>query len=161
MRMLRYYAVATVIVLAVAVIATLHAGSMMHFHFRSSDKPQPEQHVREGDVSGEAGEGLSGDAPWAMSALPDCFYQQIQWNGTPTYVAAHIPRGMKAVPPGSRLVYGPCTISVRNGELYVQRGNDRFRIPPHATLYRDEGGLALLRRAARASVLRIYTITAQ
>jgi hypothetical protein len=157
--MLRYYAIATVIVLTIAVIATLHAGGMMHFHFRTSNAPQPPQHVLEGPANGTADESLQGDAPWALSALPDCFHQDVEWSGNATYVDSHVPRTMRLVAPGTRLVYGACTISVGDGELYVQRGVDRFRIPPHASLYRGEGGLALLRSTGRSSVLRTYTIT--
>jgi hypothetical protein len=158
--MVRYYAIAAVIVLTIAVIATMRAGEWMHFHFRSSNRPQPEQHVSESDVGSTPAAGLTGDAPWALSALPDCFMQQSESTGDRAYVDAHVPADAKEVPPGTRLSFGPCTIFVGNGELNVNRGADRFRIPPHAVLYRDGATLLLLRTTASASVLRTYTITA-
>jgi hypothetical protein len=158
--MLRYYAIATAIVLAVAVLATMGARDIMRLHFRSSNAPQPQQHLRYGDSAGENQASLAGDAPWALSALPDCFIQQAEWTGTATYVDAHLPHGARAIEPGTQLRYGPCTISVRSGEVFVNRGADRFRIPPHAVLYQDGAQLWLLRAAGHSSVLRSYTITA-
>lgn len=158
MRMLRYYAIATLIVLTVAVAMTAHAVDFMHFRFRSSNRPQPPQHVAGDDRGGVSDAPLSGDAPWALSALPDCFVQQAEWTGTATYVDVHLPHAAP-VAPGTQMRVGPCTISVGRGELFVRRGNDRFRIPPLATLYRTGPSLWLLRRASGSSVLRSYSIT--
>ena len=157
--MLRYYVISAAIVLTIAVVATMHAGSWMHFHFRSSNRPQAPQHVSEGDAGSTPSAGLSGDAPWALSALPDCFLQQSESSGSKAYVDAHIPAGARPIPAGTTLSYGPCTIFVGNGELRVDRGADRFRIPPHAVLYRDGTRLLLLRTTPSSSVLRTYTIS--
>ncbi len=160
--MLRYYAIATVIVLAVAVLATAwSAGSLMRLHFRSSNRPQPQQHLRFGDTSGVSSAAIGGDAPWALSALPDCFIQRTERTGSTTYVDAHLPRAAVPVAPGTRLTFGPCTIFVGNGELFVRRGADHMRVPPHAVLYRDGSRLLLLRTTGSTAVLRGYDITAK
>jgi hypothetical protein len=159
--MLRYYAIATAIVLVVVVLATMRVRDLMRLHFRSSNAPQPAQHLHYGDTNAENDTALEGDAPWALSALPDCFMQQSEWAGTATYVDAHLPHSAQAVAPGTTLAFGPCTISVRRGEVFVSRGSDRFRIPPYAVLYRSGAKLWLLRRAEHSSVLRSYTLTAK
>jgi hypothetical protein len=156
---LRYYAIATAIVLTIAVLVTMHANQAIRLHFASSNRPQPPQHLSSGD-SGEVNDvPLAGDAPWALSALPDCFMQQQEWSGTATYVGAHLPREAVAIAPGSILHYGPCTILVRSGEVFVSRGSDRLRVPPRATLYRDGPALLLLRSSGSSAVLRSYTVT--
>jgi hypothetical protein len=129
----------------------------MNLHMRSSNASPPPQHLSGGDVRGVVERGLHGDAPWALSALPDCFSQEDEWKGPATYVDAHIPGLARAVAPGATLRYGPCTISVGSGELMVSRGPDRFRVPPHAVLYRDGDALLLLRTASGHAVLRRYT----
>lgn len=99
---------------------------------------------------------MRGDAPWALSALPDCLIQQSEATGTLAYVRSKLPRGATAVAPGTVLHYGSCTIFVRDGEALVSRGDDRLRIPPHVTLYRVGNVLALLRDTAARGELRIY-----
>lgn len=156
--MLRYYAIATAIVLTVAVLVTLQAGEIS-LRFRNASASPPPQHLRLNDGGGVSAAPIAGDAPWALSALPDCFHQEVEWSGSATYVDAHLPTTMARVPAGTKLAYGSCTISVGDGELSVRRGDDRFRIPPHATLYRSPDGLALLRSSHHHAVLRTYTIT--
>ena len=159
--MLRYYAIATVIVLTVAVIATMRFHDFRNMRFGTSNHPPPKQvPIRYGGSGGDNDAALRGDAPWALSALPDCFMQQTEWSGSTTYVEAHLPGSAQKVAPGTHLHYGPCTIFVRNGEVSVSRGVDRLRIPPDATLYRDGSELLLLRITGHSGVLRSYTTTA-
>lgn len=106
---------------------------------------------------GKAGGALRGDAPWALSALPDCLIQRSQATGPLAFVRSKLPAGATVVPPGSVLHYGPCTISVRDGEAIVSRGPDVLRIPPRATLYRTAQKLALLRTSGNHGDLRIYS----
>jgi len=148
--MLRYFAIATVIVLAIAVFVTARArlGIPGHLNFwKVSPSPPPVENV-------------SGDAPWALSALPGCFVQRSETTGSITYVRTRLPAAAQPVAPGTRLNYGSCTIFVRSGELLVDRGSDRLRVPPYARLYRFDDSLALLRSTATSSELRIYDITA-
>ncbi|HEY5340845.1 MAG TPA: hypothetical protein VIK27_07455 [Candidatus Aquilonibacter sp.] len=159
--MLRYYAIATVIVLGVAVLATAWTtGNWMRIRLAASKHPAPQQHLHLGDAGGPSPGALSGDAPWALSALPDCFAPQTETRGSVPYVRAHVPAGARALAAGARVAAGPCTIFVGRGELIVQRGADRLRVPPHAVLYRDGTSLILLRTTGFSAVLRTYTITA-
>jgi hypothetical protein len=147
--MLRYFAIATVIVLTVVVYATArtHLGLPGHVNFwKVTASPPPAENV-------------TGNAPWALSALPDCFTQTSQTTGSASYVATQLPAGAQLVRPGAHLTYGTCTILVRDDELLVTRGSDRLRVPPHARLYTTGKSLALLRTSAAGTDLRIYDIT--
>jgi len=158
---LRYLAISTVIVLAVAVLATAwYNRDFLRFRLASSKHPMPPQHLKIAEGGGGAADsGVTGDAPWALSALPDCFVQRSESRGGPAYVRARIPAGAQPVPAGTRLSYGPCTIVVRSGELLVDRGSDRLRVPPRATLYRVGDSLALFRVDGGTAVLRTYDVT--
>jgi len=158
--MLRYFAIATVLVLAVAVIATMHANSsFMRLRFAASTHAPAPQHLPlkfgEGGATPDA---VSGDAPWALSALPDCFAQRAETTGRVAFVRAHIPANAEPVPSGTTLTYGPCTIIVREDQLLIDRGSDRMRVPPRATLYRRGGQLVLLRTTGSSAVLRTYDV---
>ena len=147
--MLRYFAIATVIVLTVVVYVTArtHLRLPGHVNFwKVSASPPPAQSV-------------TGNAPWALSALPDCFTQTSETTGSVSYVAGRLPAGAQLVPAGTHLTYGSCTILVRNDELLVERGSDRLRVPPRVRLYTTGKTLALLRTSAASTDLRIYDIT--
>jgi hypothetical protein len=99
---------------------------------------------------------LAGDAPWAMSALPDCFEQLSVDTGPREFLLRHLPADSVRVAPPARLQFADCTISVVRDELYVQRGGDAFRIPSPARLYRSPSRLSLLRSTAGGGELRVY-----
>ncbi len=148
--------------LAVAVLATAWSN---RDRIRESVAPKspPRQFAAattpHGGFEGEGGPGnapMRGDAPWALSALPDCLIPQSESTGTLAYVRSKVPAGATAVPAGTILHYGPCTILVRDGEALVSRGPDRLRIPPHVTLYRAGSRLALLRESDGTGELRVY-----
>ncbi len=99
---------------------------------------------------------LSGDAPWALSALPECLIQMSESHGSLAYVRAHLPPGALAIVPPATLVYGDCSIRIDGSEAFVRRGADRLRIPPRVKFYRAEGLLALIRETAQSAELRVY-----
>lgn len=155
--MIRYFAIATVIVLAVAVIMTAYSNrDRLFVHLRPTSAPTDLHGGVGGDTRGARGL-IAGDAPWALSALPDCFRQVSESSGSLAYVRSKLPAGATAIASGTVFPYGPCTISVGDGEVTVTRGSDRLRVPPHATLYRADETLALLRTSVRSADLRIYT----
>jgi hypothetical protein len=157
---LRYYAIATIVVLTIAVAVTAWStGNLMRFHLASSKHAMPPQHLRLSEGAAAPGGGeVTGDAPWALSALPECFAQRQETTGNAADVRAKLPAGARPIPAGTRLAFGSCTIFVRNGELLVVRGADRLRIPPRATLYRIGRSLALVRTSGKSAVLRTYDI---
>jgi hypothetical protein len=99
---------------------------------------------------------LSGDAPWALSALPECLAQTSESNGSLAYVRTHLPPGATPIVPPATLVYGDCSITIDGSEAIVRRGADRLRIPPHVQFYRAEGLLALIRETPQGAQLRVY-----
>jgi hypothetical protein len=156
----RYFAIATVIVLAVAVFATAWSNrDLMRFHLGETKHPVgPPQYASSSNSRSRDDRAFVGDAPWALSALPDCFTQLSESSGSIPFVRSKIPPGAQPVAAGARLSYGPCTIFVRDGEVLVARGADRLRIPPQATLYRAGNTLALYRTTGSTAILRTYDI---
>jgi hypothetical protein len=109
-----------------------------------------------GRSEGQAIAPLRGDAPWALSALPECLTQISESTGSESYVRAHLPAGAVRIVPPARLVYGDCSIAIGGEEAMVTRGVDRLRIPPRVRFYRARRLLAMLRDAAGSAELRIY-----
>lgn len=100
---------------------------------------------------------FTGDAPWALSALPECFVQQSKSTSrTLDYVLAHLPKDVRMVRPPQTLQYADCTLRVVGETIYVDRGSDRLRIPPPARLYVGGRHLALLRGSEGGYELRVY-----
>ncbi len=155
--MLRYYAIATGLVLALAIVATAWVNrDLIRIKIAGTNLRVPPKAAQSQGERGASGGSLRGDAPWALSALPDCLRERSETTGGRAYVLEHLPAGMTPVAAGSQLTYGPCTISIVDGEAYVARGSDRLRIPPHVQFYRSPGVLALLRSSASGNDLRIY-----
>jgi hypothetical protein len=99
---------------------------------------------------------LSGDAPWALSALPECLTQVSESTGSARYVMAHLPKNAVRIAPPAHLAFGDCTIAIDGREAFVRRGDDRFRIPPSVQFYRAGARLVMLRQAAGSIGLRVY-----
>ncbi len=158
--MLRYLAIATVLVVGTFVAVTAYHTYALHIRVQGgratmSPKPNASQ-----TPSRPQARGLRGDAPWALSALPECLVQVQEWRGTASFVRAHLPSGAGAIVPPAVLRYGDCTIFVSDRQAVVHRGEDWLRIPPTAFFYRTAESLALLRSSCAlgrcVAVLRIY-----
>lgn len=102
---------------------------------------------------------FTGDAPWALSALPECF-EQTSKSTAPTlqYIEGHLPSGAAMVRPPAKLQYADCTVRVVGDEVLVDRGADHMRIPPQARIYTAPGSLSLLRGANGGYELRVYRV---
>lgn len=154
--MLRYLLLSTAIVVGAAmVIAAWVNRDLIRMKIASvyahATKASPAQPHERAPVA-----GLTGDAPWALSALPECLMQTSESNGSLAYVRAHLPHGTEPIVPPATLVYGDCSIEIREGEAFVRRGADHLRIPPHVQFYRAEGVLALIRETGQGAELRVY-----
>jgi hypothetical protein len=154
---IRYLAISTVIVFGAAIAIAAWANRdlirirIASAYARVAPKAGTLQHL-----TSQAAAGLSGDAPWALSALPECLTQVSEANGTLAYVRAHLPPGAVPVVPPKRLVYGDCTLLVEADQAFVRRGADRFRIPPVVRFYRSATLLAMFRRSSEGIELRVY-----
>jgi hypothetical protein len=155
--MIRYLVLSTMIVVGTAVLATAWVNrdlirvKLASVYAHAPSKP--------GDASGAeqaTPAPLSGDAPWVLSALPECLTQVSVSKGPPAYVRAHLPAGSTPIAPSATLTYGDCSIMISGDEAYVRRGVDRLRIPPRAYFYRADGLLALIRESRNGTELRVY-----
>ncbi len=118
---------------------------------RVAPKPGASSRVRSGAIA-----PLSGDAPWALSALPECLTQLSKSAGSTRYVIAHLPKNAVRIAPPAHLAFGDCTIAIDGREAFVRREDDRFRIPPSVQFYRAGAELVMLREAAGSVELRVY-----
>jgi len=101
-------------------------------------------------------EDFIGDAPWALSALPECLVQQTVWAGEAEGVLrSHLPREAQAVSIGTVLRYNDCRITVRARDAFVVRGRDYLHIPPRTQFFVLDHRLFLL-RVGRHAELRAY-----
>jgi hypothetical protein len=154
---IKYLAVSTAIVLGIGVVVAAWVNrdliriKIASVYARAGPKPGASSPAAGGPVA-----PLSGDAPWALSALPECLTQVSKSIGSEGYVRAHLPRNAVQVVPPAHLSYGDCTISIDGAEAFVRRGTDRFRIPPSVQFYRVEGEVAMMRETAASVELRVY-----
>lgn len=156
--MLRYFAIAAIIVLAIAVVvAARYERNLLRLKVASVDVKVPPKPGRL-TTGGGGGGAFVGVAPWALSALPGCFTQLSETTGPAAYVGAHLPSDAERIEPPARLIAGDCTILLRGVEAEVRRGTDRFRIPPTVRFYRVGKNLAMWRTDAQGNVLRVYSL---
>ncbi|HLY01813.1 MAG TPA: hypothetical protein VKR56_04870 [Candidatus Cybelea sp.] len=147
----------TVIVLGIGVVVAAWVNrdliriKIASVYARVAPKPGASSRASRGAIA-----PLSGDAPWALSALPECLTQVSKSTGTARYVTAHLPKSASWIRPPAHLAFGDCTISIDGREAFVRRGSDRFRIPPSAQFYRDGGRIFMLREAPGSVELRVY-----
>jgi len=127
---LRYYVLATVLVLGAILVGGLFARrasvAIRVASVNVSVPPKP------GDRTQLAGSPppLTGEAPWALSVLPECFRQLSEISGPRAYVLAHLPQ---RIPLRGVVVHAhDCTLRIASGSAVVQRGADRLVLPKSA-----------------------------
>jgi hypothetical protein len=155
--MLRYLLLSTVIVVGALVLATAWANrDLIRIKIAGVRAHVAAKAGGPNSVQPSSAPPLYGDAPWALSALPECLSQLSESIGPRSYVREHLPANAVPIVPPATLVYGDCTITVTGDEAFVRRRDDRLRIPPHVQFYRAAGLLVLIRRTARGAELRVY-----
>jgi hypothetical protein len=156
---LKYYIISTCIVLSIAVFATAwNNRELIKILIAPTTLPAAPKPQATDAPSNRIDVPLRGDAPWALSALPDCLNEATVSRGTLAYVHSKMPTGANEIAAGTTLHYGPCTISFTGDEAVVTRGEDRLRIPPHLKLYKAGTTLVLLRTTGPTGELRTYTL---
>jgi hypothetical protein len=152
----RYYLIATFLVVSALLVGTVVQWRKTAFEVasvRSSGTPSASRPQAQTTYPPR---GVTGRAPWALSALPECFVQDSEARGTAPFVRAQLPPEAQLVPSGSRLVSADCTLRVGARSATVERGTERLVIPPQAAFFIVGRRLALLRRDAAGAELRIY-----
>jgi hypothetical protein len=158
--MLRYFALATVIVVGTLVIAANFARSRTDIEVGGGPRSTATPSAPRPEASGTfPPPGVHGEAPWALSALPECFEQEEEAHGPLAFVRAHLPAKMQAVAAPSHLETADCALRILAHSVLVERGTERLVITPDARLYTDGRRFALLRRSGKTADLRIYHLS--
>ncbi|MEA2720607.1 MAG: hypothetical protein QOJ39_2471 [Candidatus Eremiobacteraeota bacterium] len=156
--MWRYYAIATLVVVAIGSVLLAQRLSLGGFKVHADVKaPPPAAH-------GNANEGFvttpqpffDGQGGWVLSALPGCFTQLSAIEGPSQALVFHIPPARRRFAPGTRIANGNCTVLVRPHDVWVERGKDRLRVPPEARLYDAKDGLTLVYEHGGRTDVRVY-----
>ena len=153
--MIRYYLIATAIVVAIGGLFFAHrlAPPDLRISAEPTGTPTVETHVAEAPATPAP---FKGQGPWVLSALPDCFDEQSRVSGPYAGLRAKIPPAADRIAPGTTLRLAGCTVSVREHDVWVDRGPDRLRVPPEAALYRVGGRLTLVVRIGKRLEIRRY-----
>jgi hypothetical protein len=154
-QVIRYYIIATAIVVVFGSIVFAHrlAPPDLRISALPTGTPTVETRVSEAPATARP---FTGQGPWVLSALPGCFDEQSRVRGPLAEVEAKLPPATDRIAPGTTLQVGECTLVVRAQDIWVDRGADRLRVPPEATLYRVDGHLTLAVRAGGALEIRRY-----
>jgi hypothetical protein len=105
-------------------------------------------------------EPMTGDAPWALSAVPECFRQEESDVGSPAFAHPHIPHGARplARTGTERLVTADCTLDVTGATAELRRGDTVLRIPAPSTFSVAGRILVLDRREGPRERVRLYVL---
>lgn len=155
--LLRYLAISAVIVLAAFVIVGVYVNrEQIAIKIKSVYQKVPPKAAQTPAPSKREAPAFVGEAPWALSALPECFTQTEKVTGPPKYVLARLPKGVTMLRPGATIDVADCHVTVEGDTVLVTRGPDRMRIPAIARLYEGPGSLVLLRGADNGFEMRVY-----
>ena len=120
----------------------------------ASGTPGPPQHDR---TASRSPDSVSGDAPWALSALPECFRQLSSASGSYAFARSKLPSGARPLGNGESLTVADCRVTVRGDEIEVVRGTERLRVPPEARLLlAGPARIVLDRRDGKREDVRVY-----
>jgi hypothetical protein len=153
---MRYLALSTVIVVAFIAAITLiphGAGPAIRTHYTSDTASPGIGHETDDRRTPSP---VTGEAPWAFSALPECFRQDSRRQGVPAFARIGFPSAAKLLPPGTRLEIADCTVEVGERTIAVSRGENRLVVPATAHLYAYNGHLVLDRTALGREEVRVY-----
>jgi hypothetical protein len=157
--MLRFYLIASALVVGLGLLAMGQIrSSTPDLDVRSQagatlpPKPQVEA------TSTGSARPFSGDAPWALAALPACFEQTERVDGPPEYVRARLPKGAQLLGAGATLQAHDCRLREQDGALTIERGSDRFAVPAQVKIYRNGPAVLTYRERGQLAELRMYRI---
>ena len=156
--MIRALALATVLVLAfVVLITSLHFGIMGGGETRytsSHGTPSPPQNGADGSRTASP---VRGEAPWALSALPECVTQLSRRSGSRAYAGSAIPRGARPVAPPATLRVADCELHIDGSVATVSRGQKVLTVSG-ARFFVAGDTLVLDRRDGRFGDVRLFAL---
>lgn len=153
--MIRYYLIATAIVVIFGSIVFAHRLTQPDLRISAQPSGTPTVETRFSDAP-VVPRPFSGQGPWVLSALPDCFDEQSRVSGPVPAVQPKLPPPDDRIAPGTTFRVAGCTLQVRAHDIWVDRGPDRMRVPPDAALYRVDGRLVLTVRSGDQVEIRRY-----
>jgi hypothetical protein len=155
--MLRFYAIAALLVVLLGSILVAHRLATSGPHAVAPKRPPGAAHPGPNNGFVTTPEPFfQGQGGWVLSALPGCFDQISSIEGPSQALTFHVPPASERIAPGTRLRSGNCTLLVRAHDLWIYRGADRLRVPPEARLYETKDGLTLVYEHAGQTDVRIY-----
>lgn len=156
--MARALVLATFLVFAFVVLVTsLHFGLLGAGETRftsSHGTPSPPQNGGDGIHTAQP---VEGEAPWALSALPECFTQLTRTSGPRAFVAHAMPRGARIVVPPAKLRVADCELALRAAVVTVTRGENVLTVSG-ARLYVAGETLVLERRIGANADVRTFAL---
>lgn len=158
--MLRFYALAALLVVVLGSILVAHRLATSRPHVITAKVSPPAAHPGPNNGFVTTPEPFfQGQGDWVMSALPGCFDQLSSIEGPSQALTFHVPPAAERIAPGTRLRSGNCTLLVRPHDVWVYRGGDRLRVPPEARLFAAKDGLTLVYDHAGRTTVRVYART--
>ncbi len=154
--MLPFYVVATVLVVGALVVGSLwsHPGRPLDVRtVQATGTPSASRVQSRATIVPSA---VRGNAPWALSALPECFRQELAARGPLRFVRSRLPAGARAIAAGTVLNQADCVVTFGVRTIGVMRGDVRLVVPPDTRAFVAGGSLAVLRRAGANAELRVY-----
>jgi hypothetical protein len=154
----RFLLAAAVIVAAVGSLVFARRGGAPDLHITGKVSGTPTPTAQGPDAAGSpvAQAAFRGSGPWVMSSLPSCFRERERVRGSVAELRAKFPPTSERVRPPAVVMSGDCTLTVRDRELWISRGDDRLRVPPDAFLYREAGGFTLVYIHGTRAEIRKY-----
>ena len=155
--MWRYLAIASAIVVGVClVILALPSTPRRDAPSRYSSDARATAGPAQNDAArGATALPVTGDAPWAFSALPECFEQRASRSGTIAYARVLL-AGARPIRPGTVLRVVDCAVVIGVDSATVTRGENRLRVPPPARFYRRGDATIVEYRDGVRDDVRVY-----
>ncbi|MBV9440387.1 MAG: hypothetical protein JOZ24_10385 [Candidatus Eremiobacteraeota bacterium] len=159
--MWRFYLIASAIVIVLGSVVFAHRLARREWDVRARPRGTPAAGAARRDAAATPARTFRGEGGWALSAVPDCVEQESAKEGPPQLLAAATPPDRERLAPGTVVRRGRCAIVVGEHDVWIERGEDRLRIPPEARLYGTaDGGLTLVwRQPGRIEVRRYAAVS--
>ncbi len=154
--MLRFYAVAALIVLAIGSVIFAHRLGPPDLKISAQATGTPTVEAPERGAVPLPAATFTGEGPWVFSALPACFDEQSRVRGPIALLRGKIPPAHDRIAAGTVIRRADCTVTIRAHDILVVRGTDRLHVPAEAGLYRVDAGLTLVARSGKQLEIRRY-----
>ena len=154
--MWRYIAIATALVVGTCILLLALPTAPRHdVPSRYASDARATAGPAQNDVSRATALPVEGDAPWALSALPECFEQRTSRRGSVAF-ARGLLAGARPIARGTVLHVADCTLVVATDSAIVTRGDTRLRIPPPARFFERGDETLVERRDGARDDVRVY-----